>query len=204
MNAADERSLDSIRQKVFPFLRVDWRVEGETAPRFLILDECETLTEAAQLSLQTILNYDPNQPQYQYKTPDYDANKEVVFKVKPEIQNDIYNLFIYDNKSETKYAFYGVAYIPDYTTSVMMNKLFRNIKENQNLDALEESDDEDEFEDERLDKYVYLEKEIKMICKYNQKFKKWYPCRLAGKHEKVAMKRDLIQNNQQQNQYHRK
>ena len=59
MNAADERSLESIRQKVFPFLRVDWRVEGETAPRFIILDECETLTEAAQLSLQTILNYDP-------------------------------------------------------------------------------------------------------------------------------------------------
>ena len=61
MNAADERSLESIRQKVFPFLRVDWRVEGETAPRFLILDECETLTEAAQLSLQTILNCDPKE-----------------------------------------------------------------------------------------------------------------------------------------------
>lgn len=59
MNAADERSLESIRQKVFPFLRVDWRIEGETAPRFLILDECETLTEAAQLSLQTILNCNP-------------------------------------------------------------------------------------------------------------------------------------------------
>ncbi len=59
MNAADERSLESIRQKVFPFLRVDWRTDNETAPRFLILDECETLTEAAQLSLQTILNYDP-------------------------------------------------------------------------------------------------------------------------------------------------
>ena len=59
MNAADERSLESIRQKVFPFLRVDWRTDGEIAPRFLILDECETLTEAAQLSLQTILNYDP-------------------------------------------------------------------------------------------------------------------------------------------------
>ena len=60
MNAADERSLESIRQKVFPFLRVDWRTENEKAPRFLILDECETLTEAAQLSLQTILNYDSN------------------------------------------------------------------------------------------------------------------------------------------------
>ena len=59
MNAADERSLESIRQKVFPFLRVDWRTEREIAPRFLILDECETLTEAAQLSLQTMLNTDP-------------------------------------------------------------------------------------------------------------------------------------------------
>ena len=61
MNAADERSLESIRQKVFPFLRVDWRTEAETAPRFLVLDECETLTEAAQLSLQTILNTHPQQ-----------------------------------------------------------------------------------------------------------------------------------------------
>lgn len=59
MNAADERSLESIRQKVFPFVRVDWRSETEKAPKFLILDECETLTEAAQLSLQTILNHDP-------------------------------------------------------------------------------------------------------------------------------------------------
>jgi len=61
MNAADERSLESIRQKVFPFLRVDWRTDRETAPRFLILDECETLTEAAQLSLQTMLNMDPKE-----------------------------------------------------------------------------------------------------------------------------------------------
>lgn len=61
MNAADERSLESIRQKVFPFLSVDWRTEEEKSPRFLILDECETLTEAAQLSLQTILNTNPTQ-----------------------------------------------------------------------------------------------------------------------------------------------
>jgi DNA polymerase III delta prime subunit len=60
MNAADERSLESIRQKVYPFLRIDWRQdEASKAPRFLILDECETLTEAAQLSLQTILNFLP-------------------------------------------------------------------------------------------------------------------------------------------------
>ena len=35
-----------------------------------------------------------------------------------------------------------------------MNNIFRNIKENTNLDALEESDDEEEFENISLDKYV--------------------------------------------------
>ena len=37
-----------------------------------------------------------------------------------------------------------------------MNSLFRNIKENGNLDLLEESDDEEEFENIALDKFVYL------------------------------------------------
>ena len=62
MNAADERSLEAIRQKIFPFLRASWssiQVSSQVAPRFIILDECETLTEAAQLSLQTILDRDP-------------------------------------------------------------------------------------------------------------------------------------------------
>ena len=56
-----------------------------------------------------------------------------------------------------------------------MNKLFRNIKENINLDALEESDDEEEFQNEKLDRFVYLDKSYKMICGYNYKFKKWFP-----------------------------
>jgi len=64
MNAADERSLESIRQKIFPFLRASWSPlqtdPNQKAPRFIILDECETLTEAAQLSLQTILDRDPH------------------------------------------------------------------------------------------------------------------------------------------------
>lgn len=60
LNAADERSLEAIRQKIFPFLRTDWRRGDQCAiPRFLVLDECETLTDAAQLSLQTVLSYSP-------------------------------------------------------------------------------------------------------------------------------------------------
>jgi DNA polymerase III delta prime subunit len=64
MNAADERSLEAIRQKIFPFLRASWsalETDQRSAPRFIILDECETLTEAAQLSLQTILDKDPKE-----------------------------------------------------------------------------------------------------------------------------------------------
>ena len=66
MNAADERSLEAIRQKIFPFLRASWSALDMTAhtgpvPRFIILDECETLTEAAQLSLQTILDKSPQE-----------------------------------------------------------------------------------------------------------------------------------------------
>ena len=80
---------------------------------------------------------------------------------------------------------YNIACIPDFKTSVMMNKLFRNIKENNNLDALEESDTEDEFENEKEDRFVYLDREFNMICSYNYKFKKWVPLKLADKHMKI-------------------
>ena len=63
----------------------------------------------------------------------------------------------------------------------MMNKLFRTIKENDRLDALEESDDEEEFENENEDRFVNLGKSYNMVCLYNHKFKKWYPNRVADK-----------------------
>jgi hypothetical protein len=72
-----------------------------------------------------------------------------------------------------------------------MNKLFRNIKENDNLDALEESDDEDEFEDDRADKFVYLDKSYKMYCVYNNKFKKWVPNKIAHENAKLVNRKDL-------------
>ena len=58
---------------------------------------------------------------------------------------------------------------------MLLNKIFRNIKENDNLDALEESDDEDEFENNKEDRFVYLEKECMFNCVFNYKFKKWMP-----------------------------
>ena len=96
-----------------------------------------------------------------------------IFICKPDIQNDIYKLYSLDNQ------YIGFAGIPDYKTSVMMNKLFRTIKENEDLDALEESDDEEEFEDPNICKFVYLDKSHKLECIFNYKYKKWIPIKIA-------------------------
>jgi hypothetical protein len=92
--------------------------------------------------------------------------------VKPELQNDIYEVF---SQGTNTLISQGLMYIPDYKTSVFMNKLFRTIKENDNLDALEESDDEDEFENISPDKFVDMDTTYVMNCLYSNKFKYWIP-----------------------------
>ena len=59
-----------------------------------------------------------------------------------------------------------------------MNQLFRTIKENQNLDYIEESEDEADFEDIREERFVDLKKMINMECVFNYKFKRWVPVRV--------------------------
>jgi hypothetical protein len=103
--------------------------------------------------------------------------KEVVFLIRPDIQDDIYYLYCLNNELKEEQC--GIAHIPDYKTSVMMNKLFRIIKENNNLDALEESDDEDEFENENIDKFVKLDTSYKMVCKYMYFYKNYLTNKLA-------------------------
>jgi hypothetical protein len=105
------------------------------------------------------------------------TKKEKIFKVKPDIQNDIYHLYCLNNNNEE--TLFDTACIPDFTTSVMMNRLFRTIKENANLDALEESDDEEEFQNEKEDRFVHLERNYNMICNFNYKFRKWVPVKIA-------------------------
>lgn len=107
-----------------------------------------------------------------------------IFIVKASLQNDIYDLYYeVEKKGVMKY---GTARIPNYTTSIMMNKLFRTIKENDNLDKLEESDDEDEFENVDLDKFVDLNKRVIMECVYNNKFKKWVPFKISNSKQIVT------------------
>jgi hypothetical protein len=111
------------------------------------------------------------------------CKKDYIFEVRPDIQNDIYYLYCYD---DIKLVNYGIALVPDIKTSKMLNNIFRNIKENTNLDLLEESDSEEEFENEKIDKYVYLDKKVNMNCLYNYKFKKWYPTKLANEKDVIT------------------
>jgi hypothetical protein len=99
--------------------------------------------------------------------------KNIILKIKPDIQTDVYHIYSFND------MYCGLACIPDYKTSMMMNKLFRNIKENDDLDKLEESDDENEFENPNVDKFVYLDKSYKMKCLYNKRFKKWVPIEIV-------------------------
>ena len=92
------------------------------------------------------------------------------FIVRPDIQNDIY--YVLNDVDELITDKTMIAHIPNYKTSVMMNALFRNIKENRNLDALEESDDESD--DDK--KHVDLNKFVRMKCAFNHRFKRWQPC----------------------------
>ena len=61
LNSSDERSLESVRSKVYPFANSQIYTIFEDLgcpkkPKIIIFDEAETLTEQAQLSLRPLLN----------------------------------------------------------------------------------------------------------------------------------------------------
>jgi len=110
---------------------------------------------------------------------------KAIFKVKADLAADNYHLYTVED------VFYETAMIPTYKCSVMMNALFRNIKENANLDLLEESDEEDDFENTQIDKFVDLEKTYTMEGVYAKRFKKWQPVKTILKHGKIISLKEL-------------
>ena len=62
LNSSDERSLDAVRSKVYPFARSEIHTLfhsdffSKKAPKIIIFDEAETLTEQAQSSLRPLLD----------------------------------------------------------------------------------------------------------------------------------------------------
>ena len=118
------------------------------------------------------------------------SSNRKIFMVCADMQYDIYHLYspkkeLYVNEPILSYPtkedchYYDVANVPTIKTSVFLNSIFRNIRENKNIDYIEESDDEDNFEDMKPDKYVDLDKFIVMECEYSHPFKKWIPIKVV-------------------------
>jgi hypothetical protein len=59
LNSSDERSLETMRQKVYPFVESRMQslffVDEEAPPKVIIFDEAETLTDQAQCALRPLL-----------------------------------------------------------------------------------------------------------------------------------------------------
>jgi hypothetical protein len=125
---------------------------------------------------------------YKFNKPSF---PEAIFHVKALFGADIYELYTLDQEAP-----YGTAMIPSYKCSVMMNSLFRHIKENVNLDLLEESDDEEEYENTQADKFVNLEQTYPMRCVYMRKFRKWQPVEVVDAKVKVCSAKEahLLEN----------
>jgi len=107
---------------------------------------------------------------YFIKQIQYDLNTKTFF-VRPDVKPDIYRLYL------EKYV--GYAYIPDFKTSKLLNSVFRNIPENDNLDCLEESDDDESFENVDNTKHIHMNEIKRFKCVYNNKFKQWKPIQLV-------------------------
>jgi hypothetical protein len=107
------------------------------------------------------------------KEKEMEKEKEnyAIFEIRPVALADIYHLYSMQNGV---LQYHSVACIPNYKTSIMMNSLFRCIKENQNLDLIEESDSESECEYSE-DRFKIKDVKIDMVCRRHEIFGKWVP-----------------------------
>jgi hypothetical protein len=166
----------------YPIHHIQYRCLADIAPHLNVYPVKKGFGQSVQnIPLQPIndmyvpFRADFSKPQYR---------QIAIFKVMADLQFDVYHLFAYGRNKSCVY--YNVAYIPNYKISVFMNNIFRKIKENANLDAIEESDDEEDFENIDYDKYVNLNKYVFMECRFNIKFKKWVPIRVVLPEQKVV------------------
>ena len=115
-----------------------------------------------------------------------DADLIAVFNIKADTNVDTYHLFTSDDLINSV----GNAFINNYRTSVLMNGLFRNVKENRNLDLLEESSDDDDEIFNKSENYsdnVDLNKIIPMECVYIKQFGRWRPNKVVNVQKNIII-----------------
>lgn len=184
LNYPDNIPIDIIKTITYPVHHIQYRSLKEIMPYFNVNIQRKINAPVQNVQKQSHLKEDMmdyskridiSKSQYKCKT---------VFQVSADLQFDIYHLYAYGKNN--KIVYYNVAYIPSYKISVFMNGLFRKIRENRNIDYIEESDDEADFQDTSESKYVDTKKVLLMECVFNNKFKKWVPIQVVDKISKVV------------------
>ena len=140
--------------------------------------------------LDPIPSFDYGKPAFRYPA---------TFQVMADSQLDLYHLYAYggigrDGKMSKVYC--GLPAIQSYKTSVFMNRIFRRIRENDNLDLAEESEDEADFENTDTNKFVDLGKVAQIECVFSTRHKKWIPVKLST--DKIVHIEKLVSTNGQQ------
>ena len=60
LNSSDERGLEAVRSRVYPFIRSSFdSLFVTTGPKVIVFDEAETLTDQAQIALRPLLDMSP-------------------------------------------------------------------------------------------------------------------------------------------------
>jgi hypothetical protein len=60
LNSSDERGLEAVRSRVYPFIRSSFdALFVTTGPKVIVFDEAETLTDQAQIALRPLLDMNP-------------------------------------------------------------------------------------------------------------------------------------------------
>jgi hypothetical protein len=106
-----------------------------------------------------------------WRKPQY--REETRFWIMADPVYDLYKL--YARGADGSPVFVDYACVIDRATSYWLNGLFRNMSENRRIDAIEESDDEEDFQIVRENKYTDLEKKLVVRCRFQNRLKKWLP-----------------------------
>lgn len=171
--------------RVAPYINVPIPKRGVTQVPSVITSSAEVAQKMTATIQKPIPRFDYAKPVYRYPA---------VFNVKADPQLDLYHLYAFSGGIEGG-VYCGLAGVQSYKTSVFMNRLFRRIRENENLDLAEESEEEEDFENMDANKFVYLDRTIPIECIFNMKHRKWIPTRLASKEDKVIHIEKLVLQN---------
>ena len=166
-------------RKILPLMNVIIHKKPVWNPN-IVADDQENIQTKSKTSIWTSEHSSPPMPTWRLCFHRQIYFQPCHFWVEADLAFDVYHLYAKTSKPFHNKILYQYAFVPDMATSKMLNGIFRHIKEDLNLDAIEESDSEEDFENVQESRFVNLHKTVLMECVFDKKFKKWIPLKVAA------------------------